>query len=96
VVVAAIPPMGSSQAESSSQVQEIDQAPAGESSIQVVTAGQQVTQAVALVSPRVEPQQPQSQQNLDNPAPSTSAAGSSVSLKQCWSEIDFHLRFFSL
>lgn len=80
IVVAAIPPMSSSQAESSSQVQEIDQAPPTESSIQVVTAGPQITQTVALVSPRVEPQQlPQSLQNLDNQAPSTSAAGSSVS-----------------
>lgn len=83
VVVAAIPPMGSSQnaAESSSQSQEVDQAPPTESSIQVVTGGQPIAQAVALVSPRVETQQPQSQLSVvDTQAPSTSA-GVSVSLK---------------
>lgn len=75
IVVAAIPPMGSSQnaAESSSQSQDLE-VPPTESSIQVVTAGQPtIAQAVALVSPRVETQQSQSQQNLDNQAPSTSA-----------------------
>lgn len=74
VVVAAITPMGSNQnaAESSSQGQELEQAPASESSIQVVTGGQPIAQTVALVSPRVETQQSQIQQNLDNQAPSTS------------------------
>lgn len=81
VVVAAIPPMGSSQAESSSQSLEVDQTPPTESSIQVVTGGQPIAQAVALVSPRVETQQPQSQLSVvDTQAPSTSA-GVSVSTK---------------
>jgi nucleoprotein TPR len=75
-VVVAITPMGSSQnaAESSSQGQELDLVPPTDSSIQVVTGGQPVAQAVALVSPRVETQQSQIQQNLDNQAPSTSGS----------------------
>lgn len=82
VVVAAITPMGSNQnaAESSSQSQEVDQIPPTESSsIQVVTGGQPIAQAVALVSPRIETQQPQSQQSIETQAPSTSG-GSSVSV----------------
>lgn len=82
IVVAAITPMGSSQnaAESSSQGQEVDQPPPTESSIQVVTGGQPIAQAVALVSPRVETPQSQSQLSLDNQAPSTS--GSSLVNRQ--------------
>lgn len=76
IVVAAITPMGSSQnaAESSSQSQDLDQPPPTESSIQIVTGGQPATQAVALVSPRVETPLSQSQLNLDNQAPSTSGS----------------------
>lgn len=95
VVVAAITPMGSSQnaAESSSQGQELEQAPATESSIQVVTGGQPIAQTVALVSPRVETQQSQIQQNLDNQAPSTSGT-SLVNLKDF--KIIFHFnKYFS-
>jgi nucleoprotein TPR len=77
VVVATIPPMGSNAAESSSQSQEVDQNIAGESSIQIVTGGQQIQQAVALVSPRVENQQAQNSQNFDNQTPSTSGTTSS-------------------
>lgn len=83
VVIAAITPMGSSQnaAESSSQSQEVEPVPSGESSIQVVTGGQPIAQAVALVSPRVETQQSQIQQNVDNQAPSTSGSSLVSSLK---------------
>lgn len=82
VVVAAIPPMGSSNAaESSSQSQEIDQNISGESSIQIVTGGQQMQQAVALVSPRIENQQAQNLQNFDNQTPSTSGTSSSSSVR---------------
>ena len=72
IVVAAITPMGSSQnaAESSSQSQEVEPVPSGESSIQIVTS-QPIAQAVALVSPRVETQ-PSQVQIIDNQAPSTS------------------------
>jgi hypothetical protein len=72
--------MGSSQnaAESSSQGQE-EQSSSGESSIQVVTGGQPIAQAVALVSPRVEPQQPISQQNVEGPSTSAGSSSSSVS-----------------
>lgn len=84
VAVAAVPPMGSSQnaAESSSQGQD-EQSSAGDSSIQIVTGGQPIAQAVALVSPRIETttQQPSvSQQNVD--APSTSAGSSSSSVSR--------------
>lgn len=76
VAVAAITPMGSSQivAESSSQGQDLDQVPPTESSIQVVTGGQPTPPVVALVSPRVETQQSQVQESLDNQAPSTSGS----------------------
>lgn len=79
VAVAAVPPMGSSQnaAESSSQGQD-EQGSTGDSSIQIVTGGQPIIQAVALVSPRIETQQPISQQSVD--APSTSAGSSSSSV----------------
>lgn len=80
VVVAAITPMGASQnaAESSSQGQEVEPVPSGESSIQVMT-GQPIAQAVALVSPRVETLQSQVQ-IIDNQAPSTSGGSGLVSL----------------
>lgn len=81
VVVAAITPMGSNAAESSSQSQEIDQNIGGESSIQIVTGGQQIQQAVALVSPRIENQQAQNLQNFDNQTPSTSGTSSSSSVR---------------
>ena len=81
VVVAAIPPMGSSSnaAESSSQSQEVEAV--SNDSIQIITGGQPIQQAVALVSPRVEsaPQQlavQSQQQNEQNQAPSTSATPS--------------------
>lgn len=81
VVVAAIPPMGSSSnaAESSSQSPEVEVV--SNDSIQIITGGQPIQQAVALVSPRVEsaPQQlavQSQQQNEQNQAPSTSATPS--------------------
>ena len=81
VVVAAIPPMGSSSnaAEISSQSPEVEVV--SNDSIQVITGGQPLQQAVALVSPRVEsaPQQlavQSQQQNEQNQAPSTSASPS--------------------
>lgn len=97
-VVAAIPPMGSSQnaAESSSQSQDLDIVPPTESSIQIVTGGQPIAQAVALVSPRVETQQPQSVvQSVDNPAPSTSA-GSSVSSTTFFNFMKNFTNFYNL
>jgi nucleoprotein TPR len=90
VVVAAVPPMGSSQnaAESSSQGQE-EQSSSGESSIQVVTGGQPIAQAVALVSPRVEPQQPISQQNVEGPSTSAGSSSSSVSFSHTFLKHSF-------
>jgi nucleoprotein TPR len=89
VAVAAIPPMGnSSAAESSSQSQEIDQNVGSESSIAIVTGGQQIQQAaVALVSPRMENPQAQNLQNFDNQTSSTSggsSSSSSVSFQKLW------------